>query len=249
MATKKASSKKDQEEVQVIEIPPLRTEVMDLYVVGTTPLLMHKWSAKAKEQMRQSQSQKARPKKAPKNPQEDYLECVYRDEEAHTAMPSSAFKTAMIHAVRQVAGLTMVGSKGAFHLVEQWCQVVGKHEMERDTEGDLGHPVRLQSGVADLRYRALFKEWACRLLVTRNTDVITRENIANLLAVAGFACGVGDRRPSAPKNAGGNNGMWRMATRQEFEDIAKRHDAWMIRDREDALKRRKTRGISDDLVA
>lgn len=56
MATKKTTE-------EVIEIRPIRMERVKLRIVGDTPLIVHKWSEKAKREMLEAQSGKKTAKK------------------------------------------------------------------------------------------------------------------------------------------------------------------------------------------
>jgi len=67
--------------------------------------------------------------------------------------------------------------------------------------------VRVGMGSADLRYRLQLNDWLCDLEIRFNADVISLEQIANLINIAGFACGVGEQRPER----GGNNGTFSVA--------------------------------------
>ncbi len=68
--------------------------------------------------------------------------------------------------------------------------------------------MRNRTGVADLRYRAEFKQWTCEIIIRFNADAITLPQIVNLLNVAGFCAGVGDGRP---EKSGMSYGMFHVA--------------------------------------
>jgi len=78
----------------------------------------------------------------------------------------------------------------------------GAHRMREDM-------VRLETGVADIRYRAGFPEWTANLTITYNASIISREQLLNLIEAAGYG-GVGEWRPSAPKCASGSFGCFRV---------------------------------------
>jgi hypothetical protein len=62
--------------------------------------------------------------------------------------------------------------------------------------------VRLGGKTADLRYRPYFSGWSILLKITHNANVITQEQVVNLLNLAGFSVGIGDWRPEKDGNAG-----------------------------------------------
>ena len=47
-----------------------------------------------------------------------------------------------------------------------------------------------------MRYRGEFSNWRVSMKIRYNAAAITVEQIVNLLNVAGFGCGIGERRPS-----------------------------------------------------
>jgi hypothetical protein len=79
-------------------------------------------------------------------------------------------------------------------------KISGEPRMREDT-------VRLETGVADLRYRAGFPEWAANLEITYNADIISKEQLYNLVDAAGYG-GIGEWRPSAPKCSSGSFGCF-----------------------------------------
>lgn len=62
-------------------------------------------------------------------------------------------------------------------------------------------------GTADIRYRGEFQEWSALLPIQYNAGVITKEQLANMLNMGGFAVGVGEWRPEK----GGSYGMYHVA--------------------------------------
>lgn len=71
--------------------------------------------------------------------------------------------------------------------------------------------VRLETGVADLWYRAEYPEWSAALRISYNANMLSLEQLVNLVNAAGFG-GVGEWRPSAPKSASGSYGCFRVKT-------------------------------------
>lgn len=190
-ATQKAT------ESSVIEIPPIAIKTYVLRLVGDSPLIVHAWSQKAKQEMLDKQMGKARGKKEPKNPQADYEGAFYRLPNGEPGFPTIGFKAAAVSAARQVEGLTMTFLRGAFHTIGELVAVEGTPRMREDM-------VRVGMGTADLRYRPEFTEWAVNLRVRLNTRSITLEQLIHLFNQAGFSVGVGEWRPE--KN--GRNGMF-----------------------------------------
>lgn len=189
----------------VISIPPLNIKTAELTIIGTSPLISHRWSQKAKEQMLAKQMKKATSGKAAKDPEQDFNESLYRLPDGF-GFPAIAFKSAAVTAVTQVSGLTKVMARGAFHVrgvpteEGEMVRIDGVPRMREDM-------VRIAMGTADIRYRGEFPEWKATLTITYNANVMSAEMIANLFHHAGFAVGVGEWRPERD----GDYGMFELA--------------------------------------
>ena len=174
--------------VEEIKIPPLQIETFKLKLVGDSPLIVHAWSKKAKEQMLAKQMKKATMAKEAKDPQRDYQESLYHLEGGGYGFPAIGFKAAAVNACSSVEGITKVQARGAFHIVGEMVKIEGTPAMREDM-------VRIGMGVADIRYRGEFKEWQATLTVRHNARVLSASQIINLFNVAGFAVGLGEWRP------------------------------------------------------
>ena len=181
----------------VIDIPPIEIKTYVLRLVGDSPLIVHAWSAKAKQEMLDKQMGKARSKKEPKDPQADYEGAFYRLPNGKPGFPTIAFKAAAVNAARQVEGLTMTFLRGAFHTVGELVEIEGTPRIREDM-------VRVGMGTADIRFRPEWAEWAINLTVRLNTRSLTLEQLIHLFNQAGFSVGVGEWRPEKD----GRNGMF-----------------------------------------
>jgi hypothetical protein len=170
-----------------LEIPPLTVREVSIRLVGISPLIVHAWSKKAREEMLAKQMGKAQPKKAPKDPQQDYQEAFYYCEDGRYGFPAVAFKSAAVDAATQVSGLTKVFLRGVFHIIGEMVPIEGEPRMREDM-------VRVGMGTADIRYRPEFPTWAANVPV-RFSTAIQLEQIVHLFNQAGFSCGIGEWRP------------------------------------------------------
>ena len=182
------SAKLKQQTPVVIELPRMDIQRVEIKLIGDAPLICHKWSAKAKKEMRDKQMKKATPKKSAKNPKEDYEESLYKRAGGGYGFPAVAFKAAAIDACSHISGITKVVARGAFHIDEEMVKIIGRPSMREDM-------VRIGMGTADIRYRGEFKKWSTKFVVRYNASVISVDQIFNLFNTAGFAIGVGEWRP------------------------------------------------------
>lgn len=212
-----ATKKKVEQEASII-IPQLVIKEFDLRLVGTSPLISHKWSEKAKKMMLDKTMKKASAGKDAKRPCLEYANTLYwltekpdlesmSDEEIMTAVdngrfgfPTLAFKaSAIAGAYRSNILDKMTTARGAFHVDGELAEIEGKPEI-------LESNVKIGMGGAEMRYRAIFREWAVTLHIRYNEGAMSLEQICNLFNVGGFACGVGDWRPEKD----GSHGMYRV---------------------------------------
>ena len=187
-----------------VSIPPIDIRYLEVEIVGDSPLIIHAWSEKAKREMLDKQMKKATKGKDAKDPWREYVDALYWISEkpenptqadidnGRFGFPAVAFKASAIDAAFQqgvIAKKTTM--RGAFHIVEEFVEIIGKPTMREDM-------VRVGgiSKVADIRYRPEFKEWRARFTVRYNSTAITPEQILNAINIGGFANGLGEWRPS-----------------------------------------------------
>lgn len=196
---------------EVIELPHLNIQRIQLTLVGDSPLISHRWSDKAKKEMLDKQMKKAKTAKAAKDPERDYQESLYLlplgakwGEQEGYGFPAVAFKASAVDACSHVDGVTKVEARGAFHVDGEFVEIEGEPTPREDM-------VRVGMGTADLRYRGEFKTWRATLNLRYNANVLSAEQIVNLFNTAGFAIGVGEWRPQRD----GSFGMFHVATGED----------------------------------
>lgn len=186
-----------------IELPPISIQTVKFMLIGDSPLIVHAWSEKAKRQMLDKQMKRATKAKEAKDPEADYEACFYRTETGAYGFPSIGLKAAMISACR-FADMKMTLARGAFHIDGEMVEVIGEPRPREDM-------VRVGMGTADIRYRPEFPTWKIPVTLKINTSVISPEQVANLLNIAGFGVGLGEWRPER----NGQYGRFHVATSGE----------------------------------
>ena len=179
-----------------ITIPAMDLKRVRIPLLGTAPLIIHKWSEKAKEMMLNKQTQKASTGREAKDPHQDYRDSLYiingtedpqHLENEQYGFPCVGFKAAAVRA-GTYSEMKMTFLRGAFHVRGEFARIMGTPNMREDM-------VRIGMGKADIRYRGEFKEWETTLDVEFNAKAISLEQLFNLFEIAGFAVGVGEWRP------------------------------------------------------
>lgn len=181
-------------EAPQIEIDRINAETLRVPIVGTSPLIVHRFSEKAKRIMLDAMQGRKSPKEA-KNPEAEYEAAFYRFEDGGTGLPSIAFKGATIGGARFYSGITMtalrqflffrgeVGLDG-----QQLFRLEGEPRMREDV-------VRVNRGGSDLRYRPEYPEWRTVLTVVYVKSALTRNSVLSLIDAGGMGVGVGEWRP------------------------------------------------------
>ncbi len=199
---------------------------MQITVVGKTPLIVHAWSSKAIKMMLDKQMGIASAGREKKDPLKDFRESLYvLPNNAGYGVPAPAFKACIVSGANDVE-LKMTEIKRAVHVCsytvplicpplakEHWTDWDHKHEKELKREHSLGCSmrqdlVRLESGVADIRFRGCFPIWKCVLEVEFNAKVLSGEQVVNLFQSGGLGCGICEWRPSSPTCRSGEFGRF-----------------------------------------
>jgi hypothetical protein len=193
-------------------IPRLKMDTIEVPIVGTTSLILHRWSEKAKKQMLDKQTKRATGPREAKNPEQEYEEATYRDAtHGWFGVPSVAFKAAAVGACRFVDDIPMTMAKRLLYVIADGrdkdgtdlTQLVGERTMRQDM-------VRLDSGSADIRFRPEFLKWSCVLRIRFISSVVSAEMLVNLLEIAGATEGACEWRPSSPDSSTGTHGCWQI---------------------------------------
>lgn len=177
-----------------VEIDRIDAETIRVPILGTTPLIVHRFSEKAKRKMLDNMQGRKSPKEV-KDPDAEYEGAFYRLKDGGYGFPVLAFKAATVGGARFYdKSVTMtslrqimffrgeVGADG-----HSQARLVGEPQMREDV-------VRVGQGT-DLRYRPEFREWATTLDVTYVTSSITRGSVLSLIDAGGMGVGVGEWRP------------------------------------------------------
>ena len=219
------AAKKNEDVVMKVELPKIDLGVFAVQIIGDSPLIVHKWSHKAKEEMLGKQMKKASKGKEAKVPVKDFVDSLYWLDEAGNLLDTPQEIPEELETItndtpyEEVEAVIRKGRFGfptcAFKAsaIDAGYQqgVIAKKTTARGAFHILGEFAVIEgipemredmvqiggmSKVADIRYRPEFKQWKTTLTIKYNKSVITPEQIMNLLNYGGFANGVGEWRPS-----------------------------------------------------
>lgn len=191
--------------VEVI-IPEIQIKLATLRIEGTSPLIVHKFSEKARKEILDKCMQKAKTGKEPKNPVMEFMQSLhwmtpmpveYTEEAFEAALaagarfgfPATGLKQSAVSAAYR-AGLTKdkVSTYGAFRIGGgELIEIKGTPRMREDY-------AVINNGAPEIRYRAEFPDWSMTFDIQYNAAVFSLEQIVTFFNFGGFAVGLGDWR-------------------------------------------------------
>jgi hypothetical protein len=185
-------------ENSLFDIQPIIMSQTGFKLLGTAPLIMNRFSAKAKQELlfpaTNKKNKAARQEHLKHDPLAEYRECMYRNRDASEPtllhFPQGAFSKAMAFAALDVPGASKA----------EILRLVSIQSLQVNIFGipHLGMDMVRSSNMArtpDVRTRAYLPQWCCEITVSYAKTNIGPFGVMNLLAAAGHVVGLGDYRP------------------------------------------------------
>lgn len=210
------------ETVERVTIPAPKFRIVELVIVGTAPLVMHKFSAKARNQIIETQKAgsqaKGKKTREPKDFDAVYEGAMHKSEQGWIGQPAGAFRNAMISACRTV-GYKMTHAKlAAFVLADGYDEDDGTPLIKIDGKPERHTTYsRNDNGSVDIRVRPMWRKWKMTLRVRYDSDMFSQSDIVNLIVRVGAQVGIGEGRPDSKKSAGMGWGLFEI--KQEVADV------------------------------
>lgn len=216
-----AFGKKDE---GVAVIAPANIVRTTIRIKGTAPLVQNKFSKKARDQMMAAMAtpkaeKKGKASRPPRNYEADFEQCQHKTVAGWNGIPCPAFRAAMIDACR-TTGTVMTRAKMSVFVIPDGfdaddgtplVRIVAKAPERTDSL------VRNDNGAADVRIRAMWREWEAAVTLEFDADMITLESVANLLDRAGRQVGVGEGRPFSKNSVGQGWGTFTVIAAEKKE--------------------------------
>ena len=174
----------------------LRTGTCVAHLLGTSPLIMNRFQEKEKRRILlppRAQNRAARATSLKHNPREEFRNSIYRcrDENAPTLvhLPDNALKKAMAQVAIDTPGATKAEIGRLVTITSPTVHLYGIPllHMAMVRQADI-------KKTPDIRTRAYFPQWACKVEIRYIRDLVTMDDILRLLTNAGVITGVGDGR-------------------------------------------------------
>jgi len=206
-----AKTKKLSVKEKVVTIPPIDLHIAKVTLVGDSPLLVHRFGAKAIKEIEDKQQKKAKKAKEARNPHAEFLDSLYciPGKKGQYGIPIGGVKKAAVSACRFIDGVKMTMAKGSFHIVATPGNLVPIKGSKPVMDEQIVRIGNFGNKIAVPRYRARFDKWEITFSVKYNPRIISPEQILNLYENAGFSVGLCEYRPEKD----GSFGMFRVKRR------------------------------------
>lgn len=205
------------QETRNVVIAPPKFERAEITLIGTSPYVQHKFSAKAVDMMREkqmmgSQANKVKTREA-KDFQAAYEEAMHRSRDGWIGIPAPSFRNAMISACRIVGFKMTLAKLSLFVEADGFDATDGSPLVKIEGEPRVHEAlVRNATGVADIRWRPMWEQWSVKLRVRWDAAQFSAQDVVNLLSRAGMQVGVGEGRPDSKASNGMGWGTFEVKT-------------------------------------
>jgi hypothetical protein len=199
---------------QTVTIKPPNFGIVEFRARGLAPLVIHRFSAKTKAQMKQKmETGKAagnKKNREAKATDDLYEESRYRSSDGWDGFNASAVRAAMISACR------LVGFKMTLAKLSVFVEADGVDAAEPQIPliRIYGDPVkqedmaRVETGQPYVTVRAAYHDWSAKIRIRFDADQFTLADVSNLMARVGLQVGIGEGRPDSKNSAGMGWGLF-----------------------------------------
>lgn len=219
---------KESTKTEAIHIAPPNIKTGEVWIKGTAPLVIHKFSEKAKNMIRDKQAAgsvaNTKKKREAKNFDEVFEGARHKSFEGWDGIPAPAFRNACISACRLV-GFKMTMAKLSIFIEADGFDATEGTPLVKIYGGEprkLESMVRLATGVCDISVRPQWLEWGARLRIRYDADQFTASDVVNLIARVGMQVGVCEGRPDSTNSAGMGWGTFEISDEKTVKALEKK---------------------------
>lgn len=208
-------------ESKTVTIKAPRFGIAVFHVRGIAPLVIHRFSWKIKNQMKQKmetgKAASSKKNREAKLTDDLYEEARYRHADGWDGFNASAIRSAMISACR------LVGFKMTLAKLSVFVEADGQDATEPQIpliridgvsvkQEDMA---RVETGQPYVTVRAAFHDWAAKIRIRFDMDQFTHQDVANLMQRVGLQVGIGEGRPDSKNSAGMGWGLFEIESMDE----------------------------------
>jgi hypothetical protein len=212
-----------------ISAPDFGTVVM--YIRGTAPLVVERFSKKIDLMMKMAEGGAAKSKRerAARNYDRDAEESRYRSPEGWEGFNAAAIRAGMISACRLVGFKMTLAKLSVFVEADDFdiadglpiIRIYGKSTT-------FATHTRNSTGVVDVRARPLYRDWAARLRIKFDRGQFTEADMVNLISRVGGQVGIGAGRPDSKSSAGCGWGTFEIVPYSDHDKLLKKFGTFEV---------------------
>jgi hypothetical protein len=174
--------------------------MIELTLQGTSLLVIHNFNEKAKQEIRDKQQKVAKKAKEVRDPNAEFLLNRYVDEQGRECVPITAIKKSMVSAGTAMDNLTKVGIRQALFVDGVLSPGSALVPIETpDCKLAIGSmredAVTIGINTRGLAYRPEYRNWQIRVRVEYNPRLVSKAQLLELAAAAGWGVGICEGRP------------------------------------------------------
>jgi hypothetical protein len=201
-------------ETKTVAIPRPRFGRAEFSIRGTEVLVIHRFSAKTKAQMKQKmetgKAASSRKNREAKDTDQTYQEARYISRDGWDGFHAASLRNAMISACRLVGFKMTLAKLSIFIEADGYdaqepqiplIRIYGEPTKQEDM-------ARVETGQPYVTVRAAYHDWKARVRIRWDSDQFTLEDVTNLLARVGMQVGIGEGRPDSKNSAGMGWGLF-----------------------------------------
>jgi hypothetical protein len=204
-------------EQKTISIKAPNFQVLTLRIKGAegSPYVQHRFWKKADimATQRAGSVNKSKKVRAARDFEADYEESKHiAAEGGWIGIPAPSFRNAMISACRTV-GYKMTHAKLAAFVLSDGLNQDGQPIIRIQGEPEMWTAyARNDNGSVDIRARPMWREWSAFVRIRFDADMLTAEDVLNLMHRAGAQVGIGEGRPDSKSSAGLGFGLFEVVS-------------------------------------
>jgi hypothetical protein len=165
-----------------------------------SPLVVHAFAEKAKQEIRDKQQKKAKKAKEERDPTAEFQAAKYVDANLRECAPITAIKKSLISAATAMSDLTKVGLRQAIFVSVDDDPSASLVPIEtHDGKPAIGKmredAVTIGINTRGLTYRPEYAEWQLRVSIEYNPRIVSKEQLFALIDQAGWGVGICEGRP------------------------------------------------------
>jgi len=211
---------------QQVQIAPPNLQTVVLNIEGLSPLVIHRFSSKAKQEMADKMQAGSVAKKGKKREAADftklYNESRYISNEGWDGFNAACIRAASISACRLVGFKMTLAKLSLFVIPDGYDKVEPEFGLIRI----FGKPRRLESiarvetGACYVTVRACYDDWKAKVQIRFDADQFSISDVTNLLARVGEQVGIGEGRHDSRNSVGMGWGSFRLTNEKIVEKAA-----------------------------